>query len=89
MGDMADVFNDMKKQRRGRRRANTKKSTELLQSHNISFEPKNNGAHLIVDTVSHGKIDFWPSTGLFIIRDTGKKGRGVFDVLKLASVSDS
>jgi len=44
----------------------------------INIEIKNNGIHIIVDN----KIDFWPTTGKYIVRKNQKKGRGVFNMIK-------
>lgn len=53
-------------------------STSILQSMGINIEIKNNGIHIIVDN----KIDFWPTTGKYIVRKNQKKGRGVFNMIK-------
>ena len=64
----------------------TKQSTQyyqfykILKDKGINFESKNGGAHLIVDGYEC-VIDFWPSTGKFIVR-TGPKGRGVFNMIE-------
>lgn len=66
---------------RDKRASNTVRSTQILVDHGIKFESKNNGAHLIV-TGLNGLIDFWPSTGKYIVRKGGD-GRGVFNLLNL------
>jgi hypothetical protein len=55
---------------------NRKASAEYLNRFGISFEERNGGAHLIV---SHGPrtVDFWPGTGLWIVRVFCRHGRGV------------
>ena len=83
MGDMAEIFNAMKDGWKEKRASNTEKSTAILIQKDVIFESKNNGAHLIVKSIN-GFIDFYPSTGLFIDRQTKKKSRGVFRLLKLA-----
>lgn len=73
------MFRAMNAESKRRRRVNTENSTQLLQSHNIPFDSRNDGSHLIV-----AGYDFWPSTGLFISRDTEKRrGRGVKNLIKL------
>ena len=60
-----------------RRARHRQSSPELLRAAGISFESKNNGAHLIV---SHNgfKVDFWPGTGKWNTRPVdGKDHRGV------------
>ena len=76
MGDMGEVFNDMRKAKQERRAANTKDSTAMLAGHGIDFESHNSGAHLIVHA-GVCKIDFWPSTGLWIVRGSKKRHGGV------------
>lgn len=66
------------------RRANNRESSpRILAERGISFESKNEGAHLIV-TIGGMVVDFWPGTGKFITRGPkSKTGRGVFNLLKL------
>lgn len=66
-----------------KRALNTASSTDILAQRGVPFESKNNGAHLIV---AGGRLDFWPSTGVFIERKTGLRGRGVFKLLKVLGV---
>ncbi len=80
MGDMAEVFNDMKAYKKKKRASNTESSTEVLKSRGVDFESKNNSAHLVV-TFDSIIVDFWPSTGKWISR-SGRSGRGVFKMLK-------
>jgi len=75
MGDVGDVYNAMKEEGKAKRSRNREQSPLYLAQHGIPFEPKNNGAHLIVE----GKdcyIDFWPGTGKWKTRK-GKSGFGV------------
>jgi hypothetical protein len=66
------------------RRANNRESSpRILAERGVSFESKNEGAHLIV-TIGGMVVDFWPGTGKFITRGAKPKtGRGVFNLLKL------
>jgi len=85
MGDMADDFNAMREHSQVKRASNRISSAGLLEARGITFESKNGGAHLIVQ--HEGKvIDFWPGTGKWIARGSGKNagciGRGVFPLLK-------
>ena len=81
MGDMGEMFNDLKKHTKAKKRNNLEYSTKMLEDAGIPFIKKNGGVHLIVD----GAFDFWPSTGLFINRSTQKQGRGVKNLLKALS----
>lgn len=87
MGDMGEFFNDMRKAKKEKRASNTEQSTELLKKHKIGFQSKNGGAHLVV-TAGNYDVDFWPSTGLWIIRGEKKRHGGVrnlIDFFKLHS----
>lgn len=65
-----------------KRKRNRENSTEILKSRGVEFSSHNKGAHLIV-TSRYGLVDFWPGTGKFIVRKSGEKGRGVFNLLKM------
>lgn len=64
-----------------KRAQNREYSTEHLRKQGVEFTSHNNGAHLVVIS-GRQAIDFWPGTGKFITRSTGRKGRGVFNLLK-------
>jgi hypothetical protein len=80
MSDLGDDFRAWKEHRQERRRENLRNSTAILEREGIPFTSHNNGVHLIV----LNKWNFYPSTGLFIDRETGEQGRGVFNLLRLA-----
>lgn len=82
MGDMGDDFRAWDKEKKVKRASNTVESTRMLLEAGIEYESKNGGAHLIVNTPS-GLVDFWPSSGLYIIRSSGQKRRGVRNLFKL------
>lgn len=87
MGDTGDDFREWRDQKKERKRNNLEYSTNLLKEKGVVFESKNGGIHLIV-VGKDGMIDFWPSTGKFIIRD-GRTGRGVRQLLKLYDMGNS
>ena len=82
MGDMAEGFRAMNEYKKEKRKSNAQWSTNYLIEQGIEFESKNGGAHLIV---SHNdKIaDFWPSTGKFQVRGSGRYLRGVKQLIKV------
>ena len=80
MGDMGEIFNDMKEESKDRRSSHREQSPLMLEDAGIQFESKNKGAHLIVEG-SECFIDFWPGTGKWIARN-GKKGFGVRNLIK-------
>ncbi len=53
-----------------------------LTDRGIPFTAHNKNAHLVV-TGSMEIIDYWPGTGLFKGRQTGVKGRGISNLIKL------
>lgn len=81
MGDMAEGFREMTKHRKLNRANNTVASTSLIHKAGMEFESKNGGAHLIISARGE-TIDFWPSTGLWIVRSTKQRKRGVFNLIR-------
>ena len=71
---------ELKEYSKAKKLTNKEKSTQLLKDDNIKFESKNNGIHLIV-SYGNGKIDFYPSTGLWSVRGQNKKKRGVYPLI--------
>lgn len=76
MGDMGDDFNAWREQKQAKRANNREQSAAILARSGISFETKNNGAHLVVVAGSK-TVDFWPGTGLWLVRGATYKHRGV------------
>ncbi|WP_114418957.1 hypothetical protein [Marinospirillum perlucidum] len=76
----SQAFQDNKKESQERRASNRVQSTAILQQKGVPFESKNNGTHLIVG-IKPELFDFWPGTGKWKCRRTGKEGRGVFSLL--------
>lgn len=74
----SDGMSEISKERRAGNRSN---SAAILRERGIAFECCNDGAHLIVQHA--GKItDFWPGTGKYCVRGSGKYKRGVFNMLR-------
>ena len=82
MSDIEDTFKVLKERKQEKRADNMQQSTRFITRKGIYFTSHNNGTHLVIDEPNTGVIDFWPSTGLWIPRNTGRKHRGV---LKLAT----
>lgn len=59
-----------------KRASNREASARNLAAAGIPFESKNNGAHLIVSAPGL-VVDFWPGTGLWAVRGTNERRRGV------------
>jgi len=88
MGDMGEIFNAMHEAKKEKRTSNTQQSTELLTKHKISFQSKNSGAHLVVWAGNYD-VDFWPSTGLWMVRGQKKRNRGIRSLIEFASLHKS
>lgn len=86
MGDMGDVFNELRVEKQQKRRDNTLYSTALLQRAGVLFTVKNGGAHLVVLAGPH-EVDFWPSTGLWIVRGQKAKRGGVRKLIEFVERS--
>lgn len=76
MGDVGDDFNALKKMRQAKRANNRDDSAAILSRAGVCFESKNLGAHLIV-LAGAKEVDFWPGTGLWIVRGESARKRGV------------
>ena len=63
--------------RAAKRHRNGESSTQILANAGIKFESKNNGWHIVI---SEPRVDFWPTTGLWITSKV--KGRGVHALIK-------
>jgi hypothetical protein len=79
--DMGEAFRMMTEHKKERRKSNTEKSTKLLIDAGVDFVSKNGGSHLIIDSIN-GRVNFWPSTGLWTVNNSKKEGRGVFGLIK-------
>lgn len=90
MADDDDNLWEAFKERRGamreKRAANREDSAALLRERGVAFETRNGGAHLIV-THEDRTADFWPGTGLYVIRDGSGRGRGVMNLLRTLRVA--
>lgn len=74
-------FSEQREARKKKRKSNREYSLGFLKRKNIPFVELNNGVHvrLVFDDET---IDFYPSTGLYILKD-GTRGRGIFNLWKL------
>lgn len=75
--EVSEMWKAWRQHSQEKRRANRTNSPHLLTEAGIPFTVKNDGAHLIVDN----RFDFWPGTGRWIKRDTGRKGFGVHSLI--------
>ena len=76
MSEMAELWADFRAHKQEKKRSNLAYSTRQLEAAGIAFKVHNAGIHLVL-TKGEQTIDFWPSTGLWWIRGTSNKRRGV------------
>ena len=62
--------------KRQKKRSNLAFSTRQLTEAGLTFKSNNYGVHLVLMKDAQ-PIDFWPSTGLWWIRGTSNKRRGI------------
>jgi len=79
--EVNDCFTEMRKQSQARRARNRANSPSLLKAAGLNFESRNGGVHLVV-THNNTTVDFWPGTGLWRVRGTSEKHRGVKPLVK-------
>lgn len=79
MSDCGEIYKGMREESQKRKAKNLLTSTNILKEQEIKFKSMNNGVHLFI---FNGEFDFYPSTGLFRSRETGKRGRGIYNLLK-------
>lgn len=74
--EITEMWHERRLQQRVKKRSNLVHSTRQLETVGIPFAVHNDGIHLVL-TKGAETIDFWPSTGLWWIRGTSNKRRGV------------
>lgn len=84
--EMKGAFLSWEKHKQEKRASNREQSAAILTRSGVIFESKNGGAHLIVLAGSKG-IDFWPGTGLWIVRGEKNRRRGVRKLLEFVELS--
>lgn len=76
MSELGETFKAWNESKKVKKSENHASSIQVLKSQGIDFE------QLSLDHYRVGAFDFWSSTGLFIERITGKRGRGVFNLMR-------
>jgi len=76
MSELGETYAALREHNQEKRRYNLHSSIGILEKNEVPVEELS-PTHFRV-----GVYDFWPSTGLFINRKTGQRGRGVFNLLK-------
>lgn len=76
MGEMAELFRDLKKHNKEKKDYNRFASVDILDQKKIPYKKFTDDHYRV------GDFNFWPSTGLYIHVKTNVRGRGVFNLLK-------
>lgn len=67
---------------KARKQSNRDRAVEALNQHGVLYKEHNGGVHLIIASNHGGKIDYWPTTGLWCDRDKKIERRGINSLLK-------
>lgn len=80
MGELAEYWKDVKEDSKERRQSNYEKNRQVLIESRIEFKEFANGHFRVAE------YDFWATTGLFKHLKTGKRGRGVRNLILLVGL---
>lgn len=78
MSEFAEDMKAFNQHFKAKKQRNREYSTALLTKEGIEFESRNDGLHLMIDT-SKGRVNFYPSTGLY---NGALQGRGVKNLIE-------
>lgn len=78
--ETTEMWREHRQEQQKKRASNRDNGAQALTNAGVSFESKNNGAHLIV-TANGLTYDFYPGTGKYCERH-GKYKRGIFNLLR-------
>ena len=81
MSEMAEDWAAFREMKQAKRRSNMAESTSRLEREGFAFTSHNHGVHLVLMKGAQA-IDYWPSTGLWWIRGTRNKRRGIDRLVK-------
>lgn len=78
---LPDLDQTMDNHSKEKRASNRRSSLYILSTTDIAYSVLNNGAHILI--MEHAKltIDFWPGTGLWHVRFSPSKGRGIYNLI--------
>lgn len=79
MSEAKELFEAYKEAKKDKKAANVESSLALLRARNIEHQVCNWANH---HTFVANRYDFWPSTGLWRDRKSGRTGRGVLNLIK-------
>jgi len=83
--EIGEIYKAIREESQKKREENRQNAPEILMQNEISFMTKNNGAHIVIFSLSNperAQYDFWPGTGKYTNRQTQRSGRGIFNLIK-------
>lgn len=81
----SEMWHAVKNRGQEKRASNRENSASLLTQAGIPFQAHNASAHLVVA----GHIDFWPGTGLWMVRKSNKRRYGVRGLINYVKSSEA
>jgi len=85
---MTALYASKRQESRERRARHRAASPKLLDNEGLIYSTHNGNAHLVVHHPLQPDVlvDFWPGTGLWSVRNTGFKSRGVKSLIHWFSI---
>jgi len=74
--EVSEMWKAVREHKQKKKRSNLAYSTAQLTAAGLPFDSHNMGVHLVL-MKGDQPIDFWPSTGLWWIRGSSNKRRGI------------
>ena len=76
MGDMREVFDLLREDRRERRDARRKENDAMIRGSGLAWESRSDGASWILRSPGYPRVDFFPDTGRWRDIEHGRTHRG-------------
>ena len=83
---MDEFWRDVREASKGTRARNRANGEDKLRRASVSFFSLNEGAHIVVTVDTGGIVDYWPGTGLWIVRNSKNRYRGVDSLLRYCAL---
>ena len=87
MSEIGDMWKEDRILKQGASAQRRLQATIELEKKGIRFTVHNGGAHLIVEGLFGGYIDFWPGTGKWKVRESTHDGSSVGSLFRYLGVN--
>lgn len=77
---MGDLYRAKKKHSQAKKQSNKENSLQVLDTAGVEHTVQGNNTHVIIKHKGT-TVDFYPTTGLWLVRVPSKRGRGVLKLL--------